>query len=167
MPMTYDVQFYKLRDRGRGARPYQARWRTAERVHPRSFLTAELAANWVSELREAARKGEMFDVETGLPQTKLRQLRDVSWFTHAREYVAERWPGMAGNTRVSTMEALIAVTPVLVNDTPGAPDADSLRRALRDWGFRMERDGSGKWVFPEPPPRPGRCSPGWRRPPSR
>jgi integrase len=58
---------------------------------------------------------------------------------------------MAGNTRVSTMEALIAVTPVLVNDLPSAPDRDVLRQALRDWGFRMERDGSGKWCFPVPP----------------
>ncbi|WP_150244854.1 tyrosine-type recombinase/integrase [Nocardiopsis quinghaiensis] len=151
MPMTYDVQFYKVRARPKGARPYQARWRTAEKVHPRSFLTAELAANWVSELREAARKGEMFDVGTGLPQSKLRELRDVPWFAHAREYVSERWPDVAGNTRVSMMEALVAVTPVLVGDAPGAPDQDALRQALRDWAFRMERDTQGKWRFPKPP----------------
>src|SRR5699024_8718628 len=160
MPMTGDVVFFKTRFRRKpGTRkaednypkPYQARWRTAEQNQARSFATEELAENWLAELRQAARRGELFDVATGLPESKLRELRDISWYAHARDYLRERWPDMAAKTRISATEALTAVTPVLVQSEWGKDEREALRVALRSWGFRLERDGSGEWVFPEPP----------------
>ncbi|MGW9447110.1 tyrosine-type recombinase/integrase, partial [Bacillus mobilis] len=129
------------------------RWRTGAESHSRSYVTEALADSWLADLRAAARRGELFDVETGLPQSKLRELRDVPWYLHAREYVRTRWPDMAGNTRVGTMESLSVVTRDLVRDVHGRPDPAVLWEALRSWAFRMERGPQGSWEFPTPPAR--------------
>ncbi|NYI95898.1 integrase [Streptomonospora nanhaiensis] len=146
--MTFDVQFYKVRVRRKpGAKrrednypkPYQARWRVGAKVHPKSFATEDLAEGWLAELRAAAGRGEKFEVESGLPQSKLRELRDVTWFAHAVEYAHARWADMAGKTRTGMVESFMAVTPVLVRDVPGRPDPDVLRAALRAWAFDPKR----------------------------
>jgi hypothetical protein len=46
-----------------------------------------------------------------------------------------KWPTAAGKSRISIVETLTAVTPVLVKDTPGSPDPAVLRTALRQWAF--------------------------------
>ena len=46
-----------------------------------------------------------------------------------------KWPTAAGKTRISAVETLIAVTPVLVKDDHGMPDPAILRAALRRWAF--------------------------------
>ncbi|MDA2804471.1 tyrosine-type recombinase/integrase [Nocardiopsis suaedae] len=151
--MSYDVVFYKIRFRKKPGskgeadgypRPYQVRWKVAGKEHHDSFATSDLADGRLSDLRRAARKGQQFDVESGLPEEELRALeeaaRNVSWFAHAVEYAHFRWPDMAGNTRASMVEALMAVTPVLVDDLPGAPDKETLRFALRNWAFDPNKE---------------------------
>lgn len=155
--MTFDVQFHKVRVRQKpGAKrkednypkPYQARWNVGGRAHSKSYATEELANGWMADLRTAANRGEQFEVESGLPQSKLRELRDVTWFAHAIEYAHKRWSDMAGNSRTSMVESFMAVTPVLVREVPGRPEREVLRIALRNWAFapRQDRDQAPQQV---------------------
>ncbi len=61
----------------------------------------------------------------------VRKLRDVSFFTHALEFAASAWNGSAAKSRVSIVETLSRVVPVVVRDLAGAPDPAVLRGALR------------------------------------
>ena len=59
-----------------------------------------------------------------------RKRRDVSFYQHALDFTAAAWPTVAAKTRVSIIEALARVIPVVARDLAGAPDPDVLRRAL-------------------------------------
>jgi hypothetical protein len=57
------------------------------------FTQDRLAESFRSELVTAARKGEAFDIETGLPVSQLRARRsNVSFFTLACQYADLKWP---------------------------------------------------------------------------
>ena len=60
-----------------------------------------------------------------------RTRRDVSFYQHAAEFAASAWPSAAAKTRVSIIETLIRVVPVVVRDLTGRPEPDVLRYALR------------------------------------
>jgi integrase len=60
-----------------------------------------------------------------------RTRRDVSFYEHAAEFTASAWPAAAAKTRVSIIETLIRVVPVVVRDLAGGPDPHVLRYALR------------------------------------
>lgn len=61
----------------------------------------------------------------------VRQLRDVSFFQHAMEFAASAWKGSAAKSRVSIVETLSRVVPVVVRGLAAAPDPAVLRGALR------------------------------------
>ena len=66
-----------------------------------------LAESFRRQLISAARKGEGFDTETGLPESMVRKLRDVSFFTHAMEFAASAWKAVCGEEpRVHRRNAL-------------------------------------------------------------
>lgn len=46
-----------------------------------------------------------------------------------------KWPHAAPNTRNGINESLTAVTLALLDDRPGRPSDDELRKALRNWAF--------------------------------
>jgi hypothetical protein len=50
---------------------------------------------------------------------------------HALEFAASAWKGSVAKSRVSTVETLSRVVPVVVRDLAGAPDPAVLRGALR------------------------------------
>jgi hypothetical protein len=81
--------------------------------------------------RTAARNGEAFSTDTGLPQSMERKLRDITLYQHALEFTAATWPTAAAKTRISIVEGLTRVIPVATRDLAGTPDPDILRRALR------------------------------------
>lgn len=131
MSASYQIKFWKIRKRDR-PKPYQLRWVVGGRPAPaQSFLTIELAEAFKAKLIVAAGNFEEFDEATGLPQSMLRAQNDVTWYEHAQEYARTWWPGAAAKSRVSIVESLTCVTPVLVRDQRGAPDRDVLRAALR------------------------------------
>lgn len=132
MSYSYDLSFWSIEKRNR-PKPYRLRWSVGGRRPPfsRSFLDRELADSFKAELKDAARRGERFDLATGLPESHLRKVSDVTWYQHAQEYAAARWGSAAGHSRRSIMESLTCATPVLVRDLRGAPDPDTLRAALR------------------------------------
>lgn len=129
MSSTYKVRFWELAHWKR-ARPWGVRWVTEGRQHSEWFMTKALASNRRSELMQAARRGEAFDVESGLPVSELRRLRSSSLVELARDYVTMKWPDQAANSRRSTIEALATACAAFVSDGPGRPDVRTLRRVL-------------------------------------
>jgi integrase len=88
---------------------------------------------------QAADRGEAFDVATGLPDSMAREASSVTWYEHACAFADARWPKVAPKGRISLVEGLTAVTPVLVTSQRGAPDAEVLRQAMRRWAFNPAR----------------------------
>ncbi|GAB2918988.1 tyrosine-type recombinase/integrase [Nonomuraea fastidiosa] len=135
---SYDVRIWKIQQRKGRARPYLVRWVVAGSEFNRSFATSGLADSYRSELMTAARKGMPFDTETGLPEAMHREHQGITWFQHALDYVANKWPKASAHSRRSIVESMIALTPVLVRDRRNAPDDKLLRDALR-WVFIPSR----------------------------
>jgi hypothetical protein len=135
---SYNVRFWKIYNMRRGAAPYQVRWVVDGTVFPRHFTTSALADSFRSQLVQAARNGEQFDTETGLPDSLARTTNGLTWYAHAVEYVDSRWGKVSGKQRISIAETLTGVTPVLVKDRRGAPEPAVLRAALYGWAFNKQ-----------------------------
>jgi integrase len=136
---SYDVRFWKVAVKKGRKRPYVLRWVVGGKVHPKSFTTLELADSFKSELIQAARRGEAFDIDNGLPESMIRAALSVTWYQHARDYVDDRWEKVSAKQRISIAETLTAVTVGLTADHKGAPDPETLRNALRRWEFNKAR----------------------------
>lgn len=67
--LTHDVTFWRIRVRKGRRRPYEVRWTTAGEQQSKSFVSTPLADNFRSNLLQAAKRGELFDTETGLPSS--------------------------------------------------------------------------------------------------
>lgn len=135
---SYDVRVWSIRVRKNRPNPYQVRWRVGTAPpFAKSFRTSGLADSFRSELVAATRRGEAFDTDTGLPASQVREQAAVTWYEHAIGYIDMKWPGAAGKSRISVVETLTAVTPVLVRVDHGAPDEVVLRRSLRRWAFNL------------------------------
>ncbi|TQN32628.1 site-specific recombinase XerC [Haloactinospora alba] len=145
---SYDVRFWSVKT-NRKKNPttgksqvtsHTVRWTVAGREKSRTFKNREGAKNFLSDLRQAAKSGEAFDVSSGLPDSSL-QGPTVTWFEHALSYVDHKWSRSSAKERISVAEGLTAVTLALVKSTQGAPDGTVLRRALRRWSFNVvQRD---------------------------
>jgi integrase len=131
---SYTVRIWSIRKRDY-RKPYQLRWQVGTRTHSESFLTSGLAESRKAELVTAARAGEPFDIESGMPKSKVRQKEDISFYQHARNYMELKWDDAPGKTRVGLAETMATVTAVLVKDAKGMPDARTARRALYGWAF--------------------------------
>ena len=131
MTTSFDFHPWKIQTRKERKTPYRVRWTVAGRQFGISFVTMALAESFRASLITAARKGEGFDTDSGLPESMERTRRDVTFYTHAAEFTAAAWPAAAAKTRVSIIETLARVVPVVVRDLAGTPERDTLRRALR------------------------------------
>lgn len=133
MTTTTDVKFWEVRRNKSSSKPsYEVRWVVGGRGKSRTRRTKALADSFLSELRQAAKRGESFDLATGLPESMLKATDDTTWYSYVLGYVDKRWPGAAANTRKSMLEALGTVTAALVQDRPYKPDfADRYRVLVR------------------------------------
>ncbi len=68
---SYDVKFWDTRRIGdtSGGR-WRIRWAVDDRERAKSFTTRELADGFLTGLKEAARDGQPFDSDTGLPASR-------------------------------------------------------------------------------------------------
>jgi hypothetical protein len=107
--------------------------------HKRTFRTASLADAFGSDLLAAARKGEAFNNETGLPLSRSRASSDKLWYEFACEYVDMKWKRASGKYRKSIAEALMSATPPLLTTQRGRPDERIIRSALLRWEFNTKR----------------------------
>ena len=97
--------------------------------------TKALVESFLSELRQAAKRGEAFDISEGLPMSMRRAKHARSWFAFVLAYVDMKWPRAAATTRNSMTDALATVTAALADDRPGQPEVRLLRRALRQFAL--------------------------------
>jgi integrase len=135
---SLDVKLWKVTQTGRKARPYRLRWVVGGEVHSQNFSTSALADSRRSELRQAMRRGEAFEIESGLPESEIRaaqhaaeQEAPIRWFDFCREYVAARWRTSAAKTREGIADSLAAVSLAMVEQGRGGPSDEELRLALR------------------------------------
>jgi integrase len=121
-------------------------WLVAGRRWKKGFRTAAAAESFRAELLTAVRKGEAFDMDTGLPVSKVRrETPTTTWYEFACKYVDMKWPTISGGYRKGVAEALVTVTPVMLNAGLGPIEAKATRSALLNWGFnKRQRNSSGQ-----------------------
>lgn len=139
MPSSYKVQFWEHRVRSDRRKPFMVRWTVGSREFSESFLTKTQADGRKAQLITAARAGEAFDLDRGLPLSELRKEKQVTWYQLGRNYVEKRWDGAPAKTRTTWADALATVTFELVKSKAGMPDKRLVRRALYSWGFNVNQ----------------------------
>jgi len=141
MRTSFDVQIWSILpyDGVRGT-TYTVRWAVDGMRHRDTFKTSTLAESFRADLLTAARKGEAFVVDTGLPMSASRATSEVKWLDCASAYLDSKWPRAAATYRRSLSEALTAMTPALLDGrVEGKPDEVIARRALHRWAFNTAK----------------------------
>jgi integrase len=169
MRTTFDVRVWSVRERRLKTRvSWQVRWQVAGRskANARDFSSQAAAESRLAEILTAVRRGEAFDLETGLPAREAHALRAAqaaeqslaprSWIEIARAFTDAKWDeDQAPGSRRSIAEALGPVTAVLVDAPVPATLADLVREALSGWtfntGMRTTIARSGRRREKEPP----------------
>ncbi len=141
---SLDIRLWKVTKVNRKARPYQLRWVVGGKVSSATFATSALAENRRSELRQAMRRGEAFEIESGQPESEVRAAAEAAkaaaaqetlrWFEFCRKYVAGRWRTSAAKTREGMADSLAAASLAMVRRGDGVPPDGQLRLAFR-WGI--------------------------------
>lgn len=136
--LSTDVRVWKVNRVNSKRAPHQLRWTVAGKVKASSFTTDALAQSRRSELWQAMRRGEAFDVETGLPESELRAAAakantrpDPSWWTFSIEYMGTRWRTTAAKTREGLADSLATVALAMVGEGAKAPTLEETRLAVR------------------------------------
>ncbi|MFC0599499.1 tyrosine-type recombinase/integrase [Streptomyces palmae] len=137
---SHDVRIWGIRKRPTKKPSYEVRWKVGDaKPFPETFRTKALADNFRAKLMRAAQNGEEFDTETGLPESMATAVTvSLTWYAFARKYLDMKWLHAAPNSRDSINETLTLVTTELLDDRPGRPDDETLRRALRGWAFVVQ-----------------------------
>jgi integrase len=137
MTATFKVRFWEIADwtklkdkKKKKGRPYGVRWVTEHKSHSEWYSTKALAHSRRAELMQAARDGEPFDVDSGLPVAELKRRNSLSFVEFAQSYMDIKWPDAAAKTRTSTVDALATAGTGFVRDAVGRPEATDLRRVL-------------------------------------
>jgi len=133
-----DVKLWDVRRNKSSKTPsYEIRWVVGGRAHSKTRRTKALADSFLSDLRQAAKDGQEFGVEIGLPESMLQPepVPSQTFLAFAQAYIAKRWPHAAAKSRDAMSDALATVIPALTKDIPGRPDAGSLRTALRKYAL--------------------------------
>lgn len=140
---TTDVRVWAIEPyRGKRGTTYRVCWSVGGKRRKEVRKTKALADSYRAALLTAARKGEPFDVASGLPVSMLPQEAGVSWFDHACAFADARWSRSAPRSRQSRADALATITPALMRPEPGRPDPSVLREALYGWALiRPAREG--------------------------
>ncbi|WP_341868631.1 tyrosine-type recombinase/integrase [Microbispora triticiradicis] len=123
--------FETYRNKSSKTPSYVVRWQVAGKRSSKTYRTKALAESFLSDLRQAAKRGEPFDVESGLPASMIKAKSARTVFDFVRAYIDMKWPHAAAKTRDSISDALSTVLPALTKDRAGRPDAETLRTSLR------------------------------------
>jgi hypothetical protein len=140
MESSYDVRIWNIkRYQGSRTTTYYVRWVVAGRELKKPFKTDALADSFRSELVTAARKGEAFEIGSGLPVSTARAGRDLSFYALCCQYADLKWPHVAATTRRTHAEALTAFTAAMLTDERATRTASC--SAGRCAGGRSTRPG--------------------------
>lgn len=139
---TSNVRIWGIRPNTSRKKPsYKIRWKTGDQPHSTTRQTKALAEAFQSELRQAAKRGEEFDVQSGMPDSMVKSGQQLEPETSrnvldvAQGYVAMRWPRAAPKTRDGITDALATVLPVLMTEKPDPSTKKQLRSALRKYAL--------------------------------
>ncbi|MEO3809823.1 tyrosine-type recombinase/integrase [Sphaerisporangium sp. B11E5] len=136
MTTSYDVKFWDIRrNKSSKTASYEVRWKVGGREKSKTLRTKALAENFLSDLRQAARRGEAFELETGLPESLVKAKAARTWLEFAQAYVLAKWPHSAAKSREGITDTMTGVTLALLRDRPGKPDPRVLRSVLRGHVF--------------------------------
>lgn len=151
MTTSYDVKFWEIRPNLSTPKPgkprktisHTVRWTVGGVPKSKTLRNKEQAQNLLSDLRQAAKAGEAFDIASGLPLSMLAAVPDPepsgpSFLEFAQSYVISRWQGSAARTRETEVYALLSLIPALVADVPDRPDGEELREVLRSHALLPE-----------------------------
>jgi integrase len=135
---SYDVKFWTIRPgKAKTRRTWEVRWKVGHTPQSRTFASKAQADSFLAERSSAARKGEAFDTETGLPDSMATTAsRGRSWLAFCLAYTDTKWPHAAPKTRDSLTDALATIIPVVTSEPP--PDGiepGTLREALRHFAL--------------------------------
>jgi integrase len=128
---TTEVRFWDVRRRRTKTPSFEVRWVVAGKQRSRARRTKALAEAFLADLRLAARRGEPFDTETGLPESMRPTAENVTWLTFAQQFVDAKWPHMAAKSRDTMTDGLATVTAALVRGPKDVHDPRIVRTALR------------------------------------
>ncbi|NED97949.1 tyrosine-type recombinase/integrase [Phytoactinopolyspora alkaliphila] len=143
MLTSYNARVWKTTVRkGTRVTTYYVRWGVDGRAFNRSFRKRAQADSFRSELVSAARKGEAFNVNSGLPESMQQADKEISWYEFACDYVDAKWPKSAATTRRTIAEAMTAVTCSMFTTDRGQPDGVQLRSAIKRYAFNTSRRAS-------------------------
>jgi hypothetical protein len=138
MATSYDVKVWNLQTRYKktptGKRVpvrYVVRWQVDKNRFERAFKLKAQGDSFRADLLSAARQGEAFDVDRGLPWVMLRSEKSMTWYEFACAYADMKWEGISPKHRSSIADSLIAATFPMLIDAPGKPEIKPLSRALR------------------------------------
>jgi hypothetical protein len=144
---SFDVRVWSVRELKRKTRStWQVRWWVAGRPTPNThtFVTKKAAEARRAEIFATVKKGEAFDVATGLPMREALAQRAIAppppaprtWLEVARAFTDAKWEErQAPGSRRSIAEALGAVTVALFDAPVPAQLAELVREALSGWTF--------------------------------
>ncbi|MFC7718531.1 hypothetical protein [Nonomuraea recticatena] len=143
MNTSYKVKFWDIRTNtrndGKSKKPrvisHTVRWTVGNRERSSTFKTKGLAESFLSELRQAAKNGEAFDEDSGLPVSMVKAKDLRTWYSFAVAYVHAWWPHAAPKSREGMTDTLANITPILSTDAPGRPEDEVIRKALREYAF--------------------------------
>ncbi|MEV0408508.1 site-specific integrase [Actinoallomurus sp. NPDC050550] len=144
MNTSYKVKFWEIRPNKSKPKPgkpskvisYTVRWTVGGREKSQTFQRSVQGKNFLSDLRQAAKVGEEFDIDSGLPLSMLPTEGEEkpvrTWLEFGVAYIDMKWPDAAPTSRDGLTETIATVSPALVrDDAPEAPDPHTLREALR------------------------------------
>ena len=135
---SYDVKFWAIRPgKAKTKRTYEVRWKVGNSPQSRTIGNKAQADNFLSELRQAARKGEAFDTESGLPDSMMTTAsRERSWLDFCLAYIDMKWPSAAPKTRDALTDALATLIPAVTSElAPDGINPGILREALRHFAL--------------------------------
>lgn len=112
---------------------YRVSWRVGTRTWRQTFSTRAQADAYRARLLTAARDGEAFLVQTGLPVSWSPKPNRMSWYDFTLLYTEMKWPQASPNHRRGIAEALTDATEALLTRSP-VHDRKDLRAALR-WSY--------------------------------
>jgi integrase len=145
-----DVAVWSIQHRSgdRHKKPHIVRWKLNGRFFARSYRTKGEAERFRTALLVAVQHGEPFDAATGEPMSWQPAPDEIQVHQWARRWLAEQWPEWAPRTRVSAVEAIARLVPLLV--APMAPPPPATLRAhlassLAPDGPRVD-DAAGRWL---------------------
>lgn len=132
-----DIRIWDIQDRTHRAdavRPWVLRWRVDGAERSRAYKTKAEADHVRARLLIAARDGERFDRDSGLPVAWLPTEpapADRRLHVWVREWLAEQWPEWAPRTRRCAIDGLSRFLPHVYVASADKPPA-TLRRYLLD-----------------------------------